>query len=186
MLRWLEVDEIWILCFQPAQIRHFHFLSSQIRFSVKLWQNIEKQEHTGEPWVTGEEGKRGGRLRLIAEKRADLALCSSVARAAAARVLCLQLPLLSTLSSHSPRQRLETQVYRTISLPCLISEIGSSDTRANVNESFEEMRNQRRRDWWRKSMLPPFFFQRLLIVCFLTSQPHTHIWVTAAPILLFF
>ena len=43
-------------------------------------------------------------------------------------------------------QRLETQVYRTISLPCLISEIGSSDTRANVNESFEEMRNQRRRD----------------------------------------
>ena len=96
--------------------------------------------------MTGEEGKRGGRLRLIAEKRADLALCSSVARAAAARVLCLQLPLLSTLSSHSPQQRLETQVYRTISLPSLISEIGSSDTRANVNESFEEMRNQRRRD----------------------------------------
>ena len=113
----------------------------------------------------GKRGREGGGWDWLLRKELTW---HCAPRAAAARVLCL---LLSTLSSHSPQQRLETQVYRTISLPSLISEIGSSDTRANVNESFEEMRNQRRRDWWRKSMLPPFFFQRLLIVCFLTSQP---------------
>ena len=124
--------------------------------------------------MTGEEGKRGGRLRLIAEKRADLALCSSVARAAAARVLCLQLPLLSTLSSHSPRQRLETQVYRTISLPCLISEIGSSDTRANVNESFEEMRNQKKEGLMKEKYVAAVLFPALThcVLPHITAVPH--------------
>ena len=82
-------------------------------------------------------------------------------RAAAARVLCLQLPLLSTLSLHSPRQRLETQVYRTISLPCLISEIGSSDTRANVNESFEEMRNEKKEGLMKEKYVAAVLFPAL-------------------------
>ena len=124
--------------------------------------------------MTGEEGKRGGRLRLIAEKRADLALCSSVARAAAARVLCLQLPLLSTLSSHSPQQRLETQVYRTISLPSLISEIGSSDTRANANESFEEMRNKKKEGLMKEKYVAAVLFPALThcVLPHITAVPH--------------
>ena len=124
--------------------------------------------------MTGEEGKRGGRLRLIAEKRADLALCSSVARAAAARVLCLQLPLLSTLSSHSPQQRLETQVYRTISLPSLISEIGSSDTRADVNESFEEMRNKKKEGLMKEKYVAAVLFPALThcVLPHITAVPH--------------
>ena len=131
----------------------------------------------------GKRGREGGGWDWLLRKELTW---HCAPRAAAARVLCLQLPLLSTLSSHSPQQRLETQVYRTISLPCLISEIGSSDTRANVNESFEEMRNEKKEGLMKEKYVAAVLFPALThcVLPHITAVPH--IWVTAAPILLFF